>query len=90
MGRYLNPKNMTKEDWLKTNAVFANDIIAPPTWTNEIDGKSHVLACLIDNGMFTACGLCFNQREYEAFSDMRDGRFKYFYWVPDNLTEEFK
>lgn len=79
MGAYVNPKDMTKEDWLKANAEGIS-----PTAPVAIDAMSpnHLPVCLVDNGPFTAAGIAFNERELQAFNDPNDYRMKVWFWVP--------
>lgn len=84
MGRYLNPMNQTKEEWLEDHAVPINDI---PT-TNTLFG--YTAAVLVDNGDFTACALANTQQELEAFQHYTDFRPKLWFWVPNEFIGEFK
>ena len=76
MGMYINPSGMSKEDWLLNNAI--------PVKLQELsnfDWKSDkVPVALLDNGMFTAAGVCFNKEEFEVFSNP-DGRRKLWFTV---------
>lgn len=87
MGRYLNPNDMSKEDWLETNARPLSSI--PTTHTCLYEGEPHTVAVLIQNGGFTACGLAYSQAELDAFSHVTDPRPKQFWLVPDGLTHAF-
>lgn len=84
MGRYLNPKDMTKEEWLEKNAIRLDFI--PENHATE----THTVAVHVDNGWMTACALAYNQGELQAFKIPEDRRPKVFYLVPNKLTEEFK
>jgi hypothetical protein len=75
MGAYINPENMTKEEWLANNGQL---IAYPPEKFDEMPGKLAV--CLVDNGAFTAAGIAFDERELQAFTHP-DGRPKKWYWV---------
>ena len=70
MGCYINPKNMTKETWLKK---YATSQAGPTPITSYV-----VPVCLVDNGMFTAAGVAYDQREIEAFT-FPDNRPKIWY-----------
>ena len=73
MGCYINPKGMDKEVWLMDNAV--------PTRGPQPITETHVPVCLVDNGMFTAVGVAFNEREVEAFNSPGDNRPKQWFLV---------
>lgn len=84
MGYYLNPKAMSKKDWLDTYAVRINR--APP---RQFRDEEHIVICLVDNGFFTAAGIAFSQAELEAFT-YEDGREKIWYTIPikDLIAED--
>lgn len=75
MGSYINPVNQSKEDWLRSNAKPAETV---PQSINEV--PEHLPVCLVDNRMFTAAGIAFDDRELEAFT-YPDGRHKTWYWA---------
>lgn len=68
MGAYVNPPNGTKEEWLGKNATR---LAGPPAKFDEVPGSLPI--SLVDNGPFTAAGICFDQGELAEFS-RRDGR----------------
>lgn len=78
MGLYINPPKGTKEEWLTANG---NLLGAKPPDAHKF-GKDLVV-CLVDNGLFTAAGVCYSQRELEAFSDPSDGRMKFWFMVSE-------
>jgi hypothetical protein len=65
MGAYINPENMTKEEWLANNGQL---IAYPPEKFDEMPGKLAV------------CLVAFDERELQAFTHP-DGRPKKWYWV---------
>lgn len=74
MGSYINPVDQTKENWLQGNATLTD---VP----SSVDDKPGYLpVCLVDNGMFTAAGIAFDERELQAFT-YPDGRRKMWFWV---------
>ena len=80
MGYYINPKDSTKERWLATYG----ELTIFPTFDSK-SGKIPV--CLVDNGAFTAAGICYCQEELDAFTEP-DGRYKVWYLVPkDKILE---
>lgn len=84
MGRYVNPRGMTKEQWLEENGEALDYI--PTSYVKGNDGELAV--CLVDNGGFTAAAVAVDQRELEAFQHPTDLRPKLWYYVPrDKLAE---
>lgn len=81
MGAYINPKNMTKEQWLSENATEVPFV----DWDLP---EGYLPVVLVDNGPFTAAGIAFSKRELEDFTDKRDMRPKRFFIVPINKLYE--
>lgn len=75
MGYYINPPTMAKEEWLANQSEFS--YTAPKQYRDE----KHVAVVLVDNGMFTAAGIAYDQHELAAFA-REDGRAKLWFWVP--------
>jgi len=73
MGYYINPQKGSKEQFLKEKGLP----ILGPEWPHD---PKYGLVCLMNNGMFTAAGVCFSPREMEAFS-YKDGRPKQWFLV---------
>jgi len=77
MGLYINPSDMTKEQFLAKHAeplhtgAFAFDDEANATKT---------VVCLIDNRAFTAAGVCYDAEELSAFH-VPDGRPRKFFTI---------
>jgi len=87
MGYYINPENMSKEEWVLKYSIRSNGRIPPKSHTevNE-QGVLCVWVCIIDNIMFTAAGICVSAGELQAFAHS-DGRAKRWYLIPfDRLT----
>lgn len=85
MGFYINPPDMTKEDWLIKHNV---KIFTTPPSFESIREKNLILICLVDNGLFTTAGICYSQREIDAFNQPKDLRLKLWCCVPQE--EVFK
>lgn len=77
MGYYINPKNESKEDFLMREGMRALPELP--------EDKSLSLVCLVNNGFFTAAGVCYNQYELDAFNSDDDKRPKKWYYVPTKL-----
>lgn len=71
MGCYINPKTMSKEDWLNK---FATPHPGPVPVSPDV-----LPICLVDNGMFTAAAVAYDQREADAFNLPSDRRPKFWY-----------
>jgi hypothetical protein len=77
MGIYVNPSNMSKEDWLMQNGTLVGQIgidghDSIPTYNSFKSGTMPVV--LVSNGYFTAAAVCDSQNEYVEFTDLEDGR----------------
>ena len=70
MGIYINPIDMTKEDWL-----ILHGTIIPQKDAREFQwNKKTFVVCLINNGGFTAAGVMFSKKELAYFLDtFREG-----------------
>ena len=73
MGCYINPANETKETFLKRHGVKTHDI--------EIT-ETHVPVCLVDNMLFTAAMVAYDESEINAMRHPSDNRPKTWYMVP--------
>lgn len=65
VGYYINPQTQTKEQWLNDHGTlvpYGTDIelLVKPAGT--------YLVCWVDNGSFTAAGICFDDLERDAFN----------------------
>lgn len=79
MGCYVNPKNESKEVWLeKHGTVIPISIDAP---YNDYCEDECLPVILVDNGLFTAAGVAFDEREFKDFSNPTDLRPKKGYKV---------
>lgn len=99
VGLYLNPKGMSKDEWLKKHgSLIATDLFGDikqfddtpdeieKTWKHHAQNDNAVI-CLVDNGGFMAAGLAFSAREMAAF-DHPCGRTKEWYTVPVSAIRE--
>jgi hypothetical protein len=70
MGHYINPTKETKEEWLKTNGISVplHHVTEAQfgTWKDPNDNPM-LPVCLVDNGAFTAAGVCYCKEELVAF-----------------------
>lgn len=75
MGKYINPANMTKEEWLNKNARVENLQDFMVAEFNEV--KAWIV--WLDNQIFTAAAYCFC-----------DGELKYFQKTLNTETRPYK
>lgn len=77
MGCYVNPKDESKEDWLNVHGT-----VLPINASYETYCKDDCLpVILVDNGMFTAAGVAYDEREFQDFTSPMDLRPKRGYKV---------
>ena len=87
MGFYINPKNMSKEEWLRRNGLPILSEHARIHSSGEF-----VLVCLVDNGNdFTAAGIAYDDQERDRFMllDMGNQRPRKWFLVKRELLREF-
>jgi hypothetical protein len=78
MGYYINPRNgETKEAWLAANG---KPVTVEEAKAFSAPGSEQRLVCWVDNGMFTAAGIAYDDRERDAFL-YPDARPKQWYLV---------
>ena len=78
MGMYVNPTNGPKEGWLNAHAEHV--LTKAPKWDDVSFNKG--IVCLVNNGPFTAAGICYSRDELECFADPKDMRPKVWFIVP--------
>ena len=83
MGYYINPKDMSKEEFLVRKGYILDQ--APNT--HEADGRTAV--CLVDNGAFTAAAITFSPDELKEFTNPKDYRPKRWYMVKNSDLAEY-
>ncbi len=77
MGYYINPPNITKEEWLEKHGQATET----PVWPAP---EGAIPVCLVDNGAFRAAGICYSEAEFDAFRAPDHGyqRPRTWYYVP--------
>jgi hypothetical protein len=83
MGYYINPTNMSKEQWLRENGVEVPKPIA-----KHHPAGDELVVCLVDNGAFTAAGIAYDDGERDAFM-YPDSRPMRWYLVKRELLKEW-
>jgi hypothetical protein len=83
MGFYINPSNMSKEEWLLRNGTRCSsaEALSPPPGSIPI--------CWVNNGGFTAAAIGYSRAEVERFQNDGTGRPQFWYLVPKSLLGEF-
>lgn len=86
MGVYLNPKKMSKEEWLKNKAYVMINHELP---FDEVVEGGMLPVVLVDNGSFTAAGIAYDEKEYLCFTADDDPRPKkvYLAFINDLLDQ---
>lgn len=75
MGCYVNPRDGSdKFTWLKKNGAETS---GPGKIT-----ETHLPVCLVDNGLFEAAGIAFDEGELQAFNQPHDIRPRWWFVVP--------
>lgn len=77
MGSYVNPPNQTKEKFLEEHGF-----VLPQEARFSDAPRDHMIVVLIQNPLFSAAGIAFDERTFNNFMDPRDERPKKLYAVP--------
>ena len=75
MGIYINPVSGTKLEWLRANAVQVPSISA-------FTDRDRLALCHIDNGLFDALAVLFDEGEVAAFTEPSDTRPRTYWFAP--------
>lgn len=81
MGCYVNPDHEDKEVWLEKNATTIYAMNTFPKW-ETIFATNERPVVLVDNGLFKAAGVAYDEREYQNFTREDDPRPRKVYRVP--------
>jgi len=81
MGLYLEPEG-NKLKWLQENAEELHSTTYIPIKYNfSLTPEDKVVVCLVDNYIFQAAGVAFDEREFKAFNLPGDDRLKTWFLV---------
>lgn len=80
MGYYINPPDMTKEEFL---AKHGQPLPNPAAF--DFQQAAALPICLVDNGWMTAAVICYNARERDVFLHDTSGRPKKWFTVSREL-----
>jgi hypothetical protein len=87
-GDPANPFEKFSRDmqWDKAPAYEAEIIDAPPAWEDIPDGKA--LVVVVDNGLFEAAAVAYDEREHEALATQHagDDRHRTYMLIDKNIT----
>lgn len=78
MGAYINPDGQNKEEWLRENGTPIN-LLDVLNWSHKPVDVLPVV--LMNNGFFTAAGICYSETEMRVFTDPSDSRPKSYFFV---------
>ena len=76
MGAYVNTKDNNKEKWLRDNGEAR-----PMSYPFDAIPDGSMAVVLMDNGPFTAAGICYSESEFKEFTNPNDTREKQMYIV---------
>lgn len=84
MGCYINPKDMSKEEWICLYAVALS--VSAGEWGEQ--PKDTLPVCIVNTGSFIVAGIAFNKEEFNEFNLPDDHLQKIWAFVPiDKLYE---
>lgn len=69
MGCYINPKYIDKDKWLIRNGEWISDVDSsesPPVYKG-LCRENKLPVVLVDNGLFYAAAVCYDEEEYNSF-----------------------
>lgn len=90
MGCYVNPKTETKEQFLQREGLELPFQLGINCGFEEIikTTPEKLPVVWVDNGSFTAAGVCFNESEFEAFTKPNEERQREMFLVPIEKLKE--
>lgn len=80
MGLYINPPDKTKEEWLAEHGEPLGQTLSRE---EEWHTPSGFLVCLVNNGPYTAAGVCISASELREFDRPDDPRPKLWWRVKE-------
>ena len=86
MGYYIEvPTHHDKAEMIES--MYEGMIIPQPTSFDKVP-KEMALICVVDNVLFEAAGFCYDEREFQDFTDPKDGRSRKFLLMSWDLASE--
>lgn len=86
MGFYINPTDMTKEEWFDNNVQRYS--IDPPEH-HYLKDDDYVCCVWVLNPGFSALAIAYSDNELKAFSHPEDRRIKRYGYFPRKLVEPY-
>lgn len=85
MGYYIKPLDKTKEAFLWDHGeLVSRDVVL----SHDLTGAKLPVA-LVDNGAFTAAGICWDRHEVEAFTRLSETRPILYFLVPKEVLKPY-
>lgn len=82
MGYYINPRDMSKEDFLYQNGHVIHTHHINDVLSGKLFDGLCLPVCLVNNGAFTAAAIAYDKAEATAFQGKEDVRPKTWFAVP--------
>lgn len=86
MGLYLNPPNLNKYEWCQT---YCEDHLKLSDFLFDSVADDEFLVVVVNNDRFIACGVAYDQHEYETFTDPEDTRAKEYFIMKRKVIEPY-
>jgi hypothetical protein len=86
MGFYINPKDMSKEEWFDKKMSWYS---ALPVEDHYLKGDDLVCCVWVMNPGFTALAIAYSKAELDAFNHPDDKRLKRWGYFPRALVEPY-
>lgn len=85
MGTYINPRGISKEDWLSQNGMWLLLLEVYHITFDSAAARGQTLVCLVNNGAFSAAAIMTSEAERLTWLDSEDTRPKDWYLVETSL-----
>jgi len=82
MGAYVNADGMSNEEWLSKNGKRLHSVSR-----GDFDFRDKLPVCLVDNIVFQAAGIAFDEKEFDVFNNNNDNRPKKWFLVDKELLK---
>lgn len=89
MGYYINPSDMSKEQFLEENGHLITARRVEDVLSGKLFDGLCFPVCLVSNGAFTAAGIVYCSEEAKDFQGKDDPRPKIWYAVPKSKLRPY-